>query len=265
MLRLACDRKVRFYPTHENSYGLNAGPPCLGGTCPGCTKEKGGCFHIPEGKKNPTCYAFCLAKCFKGAGKVLDDNTKKLQGTQADIRKELVETIEDFEAKTKAWAQKNGKNYEDYAYFRLHWSGDVFNVEYAKALVSAMKKFPRIKFWTYTRSFEYADILMKAPNLILYLSADHCNWKQAWKTFVDKKMYKSPKYKIAYMGKELEDYTNKIDDLKRTTKDKDVLTWLNKTRITCCPVDAGRMNLEGGCSKCRQCITEGNQLLFFKC
>lgn len=263
MLRLACDRKVRFYTTHENSYGINAGPPELGGTCPGCTRGNGGCFHIPAGKKNPTCYAYCIAKCFKGAGKVLDDNTKKLQGLEADIRKELVDTFADFKSKTKAWCERHNKDWKDYAYFRLHWSGDVFNLQYANALQSAMKKFPDITFWTYTRTFKYVDVLMRASNLILYLSADACNWDDVIKCWKTNKMWKSRKYKIAYMGKELSDYETKIEDLKRS--DKALTKWLNDTRITCCPVDAGRMPLEGGCSKCRQCITEGNQLLFFKC
>lgn len=266
MLQLACDRKVRFYSTHANSYGLNAGPPELNGTCPGCTKDKGGCFHIPEGKKNPTCYAYCLAKCFKGAGRVLNENTEKLKGTQAEIRKELVDTFESFRKTTRAWCEKNGEEtWLPYAYFRLHWSGDVFSLEYAKALVSAMKAFPDIRFWTYTRSFQYVDVLMKAPNLILYLSADRPNFKEAWECFKKNKMYADKRYKIAYMGKELEEFETKVEDLKRTEKNAKIKDWLDKASITLCPVDAGRMDLEGGCSKCRQCITEGHQLLFFKC
>ena len=263
MLQLACDRKVRFYSSHENSYGINAGPPELGGTCPGCTKGKGGCFYIPEGKKNPTCYAYCIAKCFKGAGQVLDSNTNKLKGTEADIRKELVDTFSEFKKKTQAWCKRHEKKWEDMAYFRLHWSGDVFSLEYAKALVSAMKKFPDIRFWTYTRTFKYVDVLMKAPNLILYLSADACNWNDAIKCWKSNKMWKDRRYKIAYMGKELNDYETKVDDLARS--DTSLTSWVRKTHITCCPVDAGRMPLEGGCSKCRQCISPGNQLLFFKC
>lgn len=265
MLKLACDRKVRFYSTHENSYGINAGPPELGGTCPGCTRGPGGCFHIPAGKKNPTCYAYCLAKCFKCAGSTLDSNTRLLGGTQSDIRRELVETMESFVRKTEDWCRKHGKQKKDYMYFRLHWSGDVFSVEYAKALVSAMRKFKDITFWTYTRSFEYVDILKKAENLILYISADHDNWKEAVRCFEKNRLYESPRFKIAYMGKELEDFANKVEDIARSNKSRMMVKLVRSHGITCCPVDLGRLGLEGGCSKCRQCISYGNPLLFFKC
>ena len=63
--------------------------------------------------------------------------------------------------------------------FRIHWSGDFYSVEYARAWSVVIALHPDVEFWAYTRSFHgdvnVVDILADLPNLHLYLSVDAGN------------------------------------------------------------------------------------------
>jgi len=106
-------------------------------------------------------------------------------------------------------------------YYRLHWAGDIFSSGYALALKTAAQQFPDITFWTYTRSFEEAEPLLELPNMTTYASIDACN----------KNINLRPAFKRCHLASKKPE-----------------------GRFVSCPVDEGRMPLEGACHKCRLCL-----------
>ncbi len=63
--------------------------------------------------------------------------------------------------------------------FRIHWDGDFFNDEYARAWKHVILNNPDVQFWVYTRVKSAALILKGMDNLSLYYSADSENVKTA--------------------------------------------------------------------------------------
>lgn len=187
-LKLSDNSKVNFFTGHKNTFGLNYGLPTNGGTCPGATVGKGGCCENKNGNKE-TCYVAGLCKRYINVPKNLQNNTDLvLNKTEQELHPILRNTVLKFLLNGGHKAQ----------YFRLHWSGDFFNEAYAKAWVKVMREFPYVKFWAYTRSFEFIPILLEANNLALYLSIDPINKNEAlilYEKYKDKK-----NLGLAYMG-----------------------------------------------------------------
>lgn len=63
--------------------------------------------------------------------------------------------------------------------FRWHVSGDIFSEEYAEFIASVCRTAPDVKFWLYTRSFEFMTPLLNVSNLVINLSADRDNYQEA--------------------------------------------------------------------------------------
>jgi len=221
LIKPSCDRKVRGYSVQKNTYGLLPGPE---GTCPGATVGAGGCRDI-TGNGRPACYVYKIMRIYSGVRRILEHNTALLKGadmaTMADL---LGSEFTRFQADTLA---RNGKGMLRY---RLHWAGDLFSMDYARALRTAVDAHPDVFFWTYTRSFDYMGPLLGAPNLRLYVSADMCNLKEAMAAH----RAAGGKASMCYMG--------------------DSAPALPGLRFTACPVDKGSMQLEGACFKCGMCL-----------
>ena len=255
------DRKVRFYKAQQNSFGLLPGSVESGGTCPGCTTGPGGCWYLAPGRKTHTCYVDGLMTAYKGVRAILAHNTQILKDASlGDMIEILDNEFTRFETAETARAARTGE--QKYLRYRLHWSGDVFSRQYAAALRTAMTAHPDIQFWTYTRSFEYADSLL-ANNLTLYLSLDPRNIQEGIKAYLRNKWDNNPRVQICYMSKThdfhtLKAYDSAYMDMKRSP------TEASNIRMVPCPVDAGKMPLEGGCAKCRRCVYPGNGAVWFK-
>ncbi len=60
--------------------------------------------------------------------------------------------------------------------FRIHWDGDFFSLDYARAWAFVIRHNPDVQFWVYTRSFTPAlnvvPIIAGIDNLTVYLSVD---------------------------------------------------------------------------------------------
>lgn len=164
MLKLSNDRKVsplsrwkesskRWEPMVPNAFGLPAGKQ---GSCPGETPFCNGC------------YAARTEKVFTSAGRLVAHNLDLLQGTDtAGMVALLVEAVNAFEAKaTKHGAEK---------VFRIHWDGDLFSMDYARAWGRVIRMFPNVQFWLYTRSFEFVAPFEGVANVGVYLSVDEYN------------------------------------------------------------------------------------------
>ena len=245
MLKPSNDSKTRLSPNQKNTFGLLPGPQ---GTCPFATTGCGGCWApLKEGNKTNACYVDRLMRARPNVRRLLEFNTELMKRLGEDL---LVKVLEqEFQRFLDA------EDLSDPTYvplYRLHWSGDIFSRTYARALTTAMSKFPKIKFWIYTRAWEYVDVsMLKLENLSFLLSLDPCNIEQglSWR-----QKYRNPtksKIGISFMGTE-------IPERLSTYAEKE------KISVLACPVDSGNMSLEGGCQKCKACIHQRNNVIFFK-
>ncbi len=221
---LSDNSKTKFRPNHRNTFGLNFGLPENGGTCPGATEGPGGCLDIRDGRKRPTCYMSKVTQIYKGVAKVLQENTALVKDKSFE---DLVLTIR---ASVKAFTENNEE--KDWC-FRLHYSGDFFSVDYAKAWSQVISEFPKVKFWVYTRSFNLVQYLIDRTNLTLFLSLDPVNEKSGlivYEQFKDR-----PNLGLAWLGK-------KVPAGHR---------WVT------CPETSGVIKNtkdKGACARCRLCI-----------
>lgn len=204
-------------------YGL----PENGGTCPGATTGKGGCLDVRDGLKRQTCYMAKVVAIYKAVGNVLSTNTAMLSG----------KTVDEMEAVCKATVEEFiKKNKGDDLYFRLHYSGDFFSLEYTEAWARVISQFPNVRFWVYTRSHEYIDPLLGLDNITVFLSCDPSNYDKVSKIFEALKD-KHPNLGMAFMGNDAPDAKNN--------------RWVK------CPEITGKVaNTDdaGACSKCRLCV-----------
>lgn len=228
-LKPSADRKVWAYKNQKNTYGLLPGPE---GTCPGATLGPGGCRQAGPGR--PSCYVYKLMAIYKGVRNVLEHNTRLL--TEADMS-EKVRLLDDEIERFKRVA-RNAEVSADL--YRLHWSGDIFDREYAEALRAMMLIHSDIRFWTYTRTFDVLDVFGDVPNFELYLSLDACNVDRGLEAY---EQNNRDTLHLCYMGV----------DAPEGVGDEGFLG---------CPVDAGNMALEGACQKCMLCLRKHN--IWFK-
>lgn len=250
-IKPSCDRKTRAYKNEKNTFGLLPGP---NGSCPCATTGEGGCWNKPVGHRLHTCYVDSTMNCYHGVKGVLRHNTKLLMGaTQQTMFHLLHHEFDRFNTKhdslinTDMWRRNPA--------YRLHWSGDIFSLAYAQALRDAMSFFPHIKFWCYTRSLFAVPVLCDVPNLSLYISADPCNLKQAAVCY-DQYKSRGNNLNIAYMAGE----DTFVEKAKYATgiKSRRILGM----KLTPCPADAGKMQVDGACNKCRMCIN-GQKSIWF--
>jgi len=169
-----------------------------------------------------------IVRIYKSAGERLKRNTSQLRKAGKDRKKLealLTEMVQKFvdENEEKDW------------YFRLHYSGDFYSKEYAQAWAKVIRKFPKVKFWAYTRSFQFVKYLIREKNLSIYLSTDSENWKVAvplYKQF--RRWYKN--IGIAWLGH--------------------TMLPPKQLRFAKCPETFGKLSnhpAQGACSRCRIC------------
>lgn len=185
------------------------------------------------GNKRPTCYvhrAFRVAR----VKEILEHNTKLMKSLDQNQMFDVL--CAEFERFEKAEARSRDPWYN----YRLHWSGDLFSLAYARALRGAILQHPKTTFWCYTRSFHFMAPLVGIDNLRLYGSLDPVNKKAGLLAMC----YMGPgceQVRACYMGKENDETLETVP----------------------CPVDAGNMEIEGGCRKCGICVN-GTKNVWFK-
>ena len=195
-----------------------------------------------------TCYVDNIRKIYKAVNGVLEHNTDLLRNatlsTKVQLLKDEFQRFRSTEAKREL---RTGQPAQ--LYYRLHWSGDVFNPEYAEALHQAIAANPAITFWGYTRSWFAVPALSHLPNLTLYLSLDPVNMVEGLDVYHANGGDKNPNLQICYMSPE-NDFQLKLPKAQIVLRE--------------CPVDVGRLPGTGGCSKCTRCISKGNHHVWFK-
>ncbi len=208
------------------------GLPEYGGTCPGATMGAGGCIALKkEGGKVKTCYMDKLAKAYPALGESLKFNTEQLKNKSID---EMVVSLTEM---MQLFINKGAGNI---FYFRLHYSGDFFSVDYVKAWDIVLKRFPEIQFWVYTRSFDLfnefdpIELLSKNDNITIFLSVDPINKDRGFKLYNDKYI-NTRNVGLAWMGN----------------------TQPEGHRWVTCPETSGKIKngpTIGACAKCRLCV-----------
>jgi len=126
--------------------------------------------------------------------------------------------------------------------FRIHWDGDFFSDDYAKAWEAVITQHQDIQFWVYTRNPNAARILRDCSNLSLYFSADAENHELA-----------PEGVKVAYLG-------DTFADAKRI-----MLAMTGKPGASC-PEQLKRIPLisekGGACAVCRLCVDGKSDIRF---
>ncbi len=212
--------------TIANTFGLPSGKAY---SCPGATSV---CETI--------CYAGKLEKVFKGVRQVLVSNYEQLLATDTLGMIALIdEMIQEF----KADCEKRNAD----KLFRIHWDGDFFSEDYARAWAFVIRLNPDVQFWAYTRSDFAVPILVNIPNLALYFSADSANKTLAWEL---KREYG---IKLAYLAK---DFATGKSDFNEQQEKSAVPCPENNKKIP--------MISEKGsaCVMCSQCVFARNDILF---
>ena len=160
-LKRSNDRKVTNLVTPNgkqsaiaNTFGLPAGKEF---SCPSQTSV---CAKV--------CYAGKLEKVYPAVRELLMHNWNALQGaSRIDMAVMIDIMISEF---IHDCEKRNAPKV-----FRIHWDGDFFSDDYAKAWRLVITQFPDVQFWVYTRVESAARILAGIDNLALYFSTDSDN------------------------------------------------------------------------------------------
>lgn len=152
--------------------------------------------------------------------------------------------------------------------FRFHVSGDVFSAKYARWISEVCRAAPTIRFWIYTRSFDFvADLIdvatVRGGNLALNLSADRDNYARA------RQLATQYGLRICYLTVESNDrpVDLRVDDVLfpdyplRPKGIADPLqhpwwsTLTSAERRATCPVDAFGKSEQIRCGVCTKCLS----------
>lgn len=144
----------------KNTFGLPSGI-----SCPGATAV---CKKI--------CYAAKIETRYTNVRTVMHHNFDLLRNADVNTAVSLLdEMITEFVIDS---TRRNAP-----LFFRIHFDGDFFSLDYARAWAEVIRRHPQVRFWAYTRSFGPAlDVLPELeglPNLALYLSVDVDNTAHA--------------------------------------------------------------------------------------
>lgn len=172
MLKLSADRKVAQHvkngrPTVKNAFGILSG---VAFGCPGATSI---CAAI--------CYAGKFEKMYPSVYNLLKHNWDMVStATYPELVQMLGTMIGDFRTSTLKKAPEMA--------FRIHWDGDFFSIDYARAWAEVCRNNPDIQFWVYTRTFQpglnVIPHITGIPNLSVYLSVDDDNMQHVAQALV---------------------------------------------------------------------------------
>lgn len=232
------DGRAKYYPEFPNSFGLLAGV-----TCPGQTEFCDVCYGVSaEGR--PNVYSN------------LESNLEELRGkNELEMADLLREMMGDYRA-----AFDKSDLPDEHDIFRIHWDGDFFSEEYARAWRTVIEENYETKFWVYTRSFgepvDVVDILAGIPNLAFYLSVDANNIDTAMRIVEERKMLEKPRISLAFCA-----------DDQYQAEQLGLKAGKSMLAQTACPENAGTLPLasngKGACVNCLLCLKERPNILFF--
>lgn len=137
----------------------------------------------------------------------------------------------------------------DLTFLRWCGSGDLFP-EAVKVLNFITENYPNTVHWVVTRKPELIPTINAAPNLYINFSLDNSSEHKIKKL----KLYpKHTRMYFSYLRTDKKDDTLDSKIIFNLQQKKRKLPYDNKKK--CCPVDAGAMELDGACEKCRKCFS----------
>lgn len=237
VVRDRIDSRAFAYPEFPNSFGLPAGA-----TCPGQTGFCDVCYGVnAEGRT--------------GVRNNLYSNLDELRG-RSEI--EMTELLREMMGDYRQAFDKAGLPSE-HDIFRIHWDGDFFSGDYARAWRTVILGNPDTSFWTYTRSFggpvDVVDILAGIPNLAFYLSVDAENIDAAMRIVKERQELKKPRIFLAFCAQD-----------QYEAESLGLQAGKSLAALTVCPENAGTLPLasdgKGACVNCLLCIKRRPNILF---
>ena len=102
-----------------------------------------------------SCYVHNLEKAQPDVHALYKHNSEEIRRILADEQ-----LANDWAMRFAHWASQNAAGG-----FRWHVSGDVFSFEYAQWIADVCREAPNVKFWIYTRSFDFLEPLEKVSTL----------------------------------------------------------------------------------------------------
>lgn len=132
--------------------------------------------------------------------------------------------------------------------FRIHVSGEFYSVAYVLKWIRIAKRRKATKFYTYTRSWQDAEMLTaltelgRLPNVYLWFSADKDTGEPP----------RIPGIRVCYTQVDDNDIPSYPVDLFFRNKRKKVKKWINGSLV--CPVENGVTKTT--CSQCKLCFSD---------
>ena len=240
-------------------------------------------FGLPAGHSCPGRTAFCrdcyAAKnsevCYPNVGRAMWHNWNALEAFYVRYG------IDGYVALLNQMVNKFEKQIDYYGLedhervFRIHWDGDFFSMDYAKAWAIVIDAHSQIQFWCYTRTFrEELDVTPvfegRCPNLELYLSVDEDNIFDAQRCLVESNRNGGRLHVAACSV----NYT-KAHAIQQLVRGGSVMppdglppgTTIAARKPIACPENAGNIPLisdegVGACISCGVCIRGSRDILF---
>jgi len=146
--------------------------------------------------------------------------------------------------------------------FRWHVSGDVWNGRHASLIVDVCKLTPQVPHWIYTRTLGAVEVLRRAANLAVNVSADRDNYAEARAVAV------ATGARVCYLSSDGEvpadlppgsvifpDYKLRGRELTDPTAAPWWGTLTHEQRTQVCPPDFFGQSEQHRCGPCGKCLT----------
>lgn len=228
MLKRSNDRKTANLVVGGNSKIKNAFGLPAGITCPGKTDY---CVRI--------CYAD-KTESFRSAVRALVMHNYEQLLACNDDTKAMIELLESMVADFRRDCERLAAP----KFFRIHWDGDFFSDNYARAWAHVIERNDDVAFWVYTRVESAARIIQKT-GATLYFSGDPDNLPAV------RRMIRAG-VRIAYLDDTFDDGRDIVNDLS-----------INAVK---CPENNKKIPLisdnKSACNACGVCIEGRNNVLF---
>ena len=175
-------------------------------------------FGLPSEESCPGCTEVCKVVCYAADSEYADTELALERNYELLKKHQTVEEMTALISEMMTRYVKNADNLEipqDERRFRVHWSGDFFSVDYAKAWRNAILENPDIKFMIFTHSFQpdvnVLPVLSGLKNAELFLSVDYANVDVAVEAIKD-----APDARVSYLVEYAEDAKELIEKMGRT-------------------------------------------------
>jgi hypothetical protein len=116
------------------------------------SKMPGPSWSLPAGKSCPRACGTICANCYASKGCYSYPSTRNAQAARFDWTVQSMRTPEGRTSWVSTMVDAITKSGAEY--FRVHDSGDMFNISYAQSWLEVCRMLPEVKFWIPTRAWQ---------------------------------------------------------------------------------------------------------------